>query len=62
MAPQQSQIQPTNNEQTLTKRINQLNKEHKDRVNTLTQQLRSKSIENKELKERLATKQNIEAK
>ena len=38
------QLQPTNNEQMLNKRINQLNKEHKDRINTITQQLRNKSV------------------
>lgn len=46
----------------LTGRINQLNKEYKDKISTLTQQLRSKSSENKELKERLTAKNNIEAK
>jgi hypothetical protein len=56
------QLEPTNTEQMLNKKINQLTKEHKERVNNLNQQLRSKSQENKELKERLAIKSNIESK
>ena len=50
---QAPQIQPTHNQVNLQKKINQLNKEHKDRINTVTQQLRNKSLENKELKQRL---------
>lgn len=46
----------------LNKKINQLNKEYKERISNLTQQLRSKSVEAKDLKERLAVKNNIEAK
>ncbi len=61
-APQVPQLEPTNTEQMLHKKINQLTKEHKERVNNLNQQLRSKSQENKELKERLAIKSNLESK
>jgi len=60
--PQVPQLEPTANEQMLNKKINQLNKEYKERINNLTQQLRSKSVEAKDLKERLAAKNNIEAK
>jgi ribosomal protein S30 len=38
------QLQPTSNEQALNRKINQLNKEYKERVNGLTQQLRNKSV------------------
>ena len=62
-APSQApQLQPTNNETVLSKRMGQLTKEHKERVNALTQQLRNKSVENKDLKERLILKHNMEAK
>ena len=46
----------------LNGRINQLNKEYKDKISSITQQLRGKSAENRELKERLTTKTNMEAK
>jgi hypothetical protein len=47
---QAPQLEPSPNEKMLTGRINQLNKEYKDKISTLTQQLRGKSVENKELK------------
>jgi hypothetical protein len=53
------QLEPTPNELMLNKKITQLNKEFKERLGSLTQQLRSKSQENKDLKERLVTKANI---
>lgn len=40
---QAPQLEPTANEKQLNARINQLNKEYKDKISTLTQQLRSKS-------------------
>jgi hypothetical protein len=62
-APSQvPQLEPTPNEKMLTVRINQLNKEYKDKIGSLTQQLRGKSAENRELKERLTAKSNMEAK
>lgn len=38
------QLQPTKNEEVLTKKINQLSKEYKDRIGALTQQIRNKSL------------------
>ena len=46
----------------MQKKINQLTKEHKDKISTLTQQIRSRSNENKELKERLTIQKNLEVK
>ncbi len=44
-APSQApQLQPTKNEEVLTKKINQLSKEYKDRIGALTQQIRNKSL------------------
>jgi hypothetical protein len=42
--PQIPQLEPTVSEQNLNKKINQLNKEYKERISNLTQQLRSKSL------------------
>ena len=44
------QLVPTQGEKHLNVKINQLNKEHKDKINMLTQQIRNKSLENKDLK------------
>lgn len=41
---QAPQLQPTKNEEVLTKKINQLSKEYKDRIGALTQQIRNKSL------------------
>jgi hypothetical protein len=59
---QTPQLEPTLNEKQLAGRISQLNKEYKDKISSLTQQLRSKSTENKDLKERLTARTNMEAK
>lgn len=56
---QAPQFEPSQNEKQLTSKINQLNKEYKDKISTLTQQLRGKSIENRELKERLTARSNL---
>ena len=54
MKPEVSQ-----NETKLNKKIKEMQKEYKARVENLSQQLRSKSNENKDLKERLNTKKNL---
>ena len=50
------------NEKKLTKKINELQKDYKARIETLSQQLSAKNNENKDLLERLNTKKNQEAK
>lgn len=53
-----SKIGPSEKETKLNKKIETLNKQYKERISQLTQELTNKSNENKQLKDRLTSKKN----